>query len=328
MRSRSSCAVKVGRSTPFAFIDFRHGGAVVPHGRGDVDGRGELLERVQVRPHDAARAADLMADDALLLREELAARGRVARRVEVVEGVEEADQVARLLRGELRARDPELLHPVRHARQVVPHLGGDVVEGARLESPREVGADLAADSVDRVALDTALGAEDPRAGQRVLARAEHGLGPRRVERPRSSSSATSDGPLHGSDHWRPFLPGSRRPPGEFLPTVADATRISARSQDLLELEPEHARCVRVPHLGVVEHRHAEGVLLLEIVELHVVFTAGRFAWPRTTTGRVHFHDRFTTTSLSSAPSLGRRFRESTFRGACPSAGSAARWRPR
>src|SRR4029453_7701602 len=43
---------------------------------------------------------------------------------------------------------------------------------------------------------------------------------------------------------------------------------------LLESELQHTRVVRVAHLSIVEHRHAERVLLLEILELDVELAGG------------------------------------------------------
>src|ERR1700730_6117182 len=102
---------------------------------------------------------------------------------------------------------------------------------------RDIGADLTADPVDRVARLAALGREDARAGYRVLARAEHGLGPCSVER--DQRECDSDGPNHGSDHGRPFLSGLGDRRERFHPTGADATRIIPKSQQLLELQLQY-----------------------------------------------------------------------------------------
>src|SRR5215831_4744947 len=67
--------------------------------------------------------------------------------------------------------------------------------------------------------------------------------------------------------------GFRRHHRTFLPTAADATRILSRSQELLELELEYPGGICVADLRIVEHGHPEGVLLLGIGELHVVFAA-------------------------------------------------------
>src|SRR6266481_2338285 len=75
----------------------------------------------------------------------------------------------------------------------------------------------------------------------------------------TSESATAMAPTTTRIIGDPFCRdlGDRRE--HFCPTVADPTRITAESQHLLELQPEDARRVRVPYLGVVEDRHAEGV---------------------------------------------------------------------
>src|SRR6266496_5224768 len=78
--------------------------------------------------------------------------------------------------------------------------------------------------------------------------------------PITSNPATAAANLTARSIGDPFCrsPGGRR---ESIPTAADPTRITPQSQDLLELELQHARCVCVPHLSVIEHRHAERILL-------------------------------------------------------------------
>src|SRR5262245_13762022 len=121
-----------------------------------------------------------MAPRAFLVDEELATRGGIAGPVEVAEGVEEADEIARLLARELRTRDAELLHALGHAGEMVPEGRRHVVEGMRARALGEIGADLASDTVDRVTLLAALGGEHARARHRILARAERRLGPHDV----------------------------------------------------------------------------------------------------------------------------------------------------
>src|SRR4029453_7899091 len=121
-----------------------------------------------------------VADRTLLVDEELATRRGIAGPIEVAERVEEADEIARFLARELGTRDPELLHALGHAGQMVPQGRRGVVEGMRPRALGEVGTDLGPDSVDRVALLATLGRKHPRAGHRILARAEHRLGPRPV----------------------------------------------------------------------------------------------------------------------------------------------------
>src|SRR4030095_10456298 len=88
-----------------------------------------------------------------------------------------------------------------------------------------------------------------------------------------SARATATAPIKTPIIRNPFC----RDVGERLakncPTGADATRIDGQSQQLLELELQHARRIRVPDLRIVEHGDPEGVLLLGIGELHVVFAA-------------------------------------------------------
>jgi len=176
---------------------------VIPHRRGDEDRGRELLEPIEVRAHHPPGSANLVADDAFLLGEEPAALRSVAGRIEVVEGVEEAHEIARFARRELGPCDAELLHARRHARQVIPHHGGDIVERTRLDTPGEIGSDLGAHTVDRVTLGAALGAEDSRTRQRVLAGTEGGLGRRRAEG--NQRQCDDHGQPHRSDHGRSFL---------------------------------------------------------------------------------------------------------------------------
>lgn len=61
-------------------------------------------------------------------------------------------QVAGLPRVQLRASDPEISHALAHLRQVVPHPGGEVVEGSGTQVSAKIRPDLAARSVDRVHL--------------------------------------------------------------------------------------------------------------------------------------------------------------------------------
>jgi hypothetical protein len=101
-----------------------------------------------------------VAHHALLVGENLPPRRRVAGRIEVVEGVEKADEIAGLFCGELGARDAQLLHALRHPREVIPHGRGHVEEGMRPRALREIRTDLAAHAIDRVTLLAALGRED------------------------------------------------------------------------------------------------------------------------------------------------------------------------
>ena len=172
-------------------------------------------EVIQIGSDDATHAAVGVAEDAALLHEELPARFGIAGRVEVVEGEEEPDQVRRLPLIQSWAVDAELLHPCRHALQVVPHVGGEIIEGVGPRDAREIGSDLAADAVYRVTLGAALGAEDLGAGQRILAAREDGLGECRADgqvdqREHEESGHHSlrnqpDRHDHGHAHQRPFL---------------------------------------------------------------------------------------------------------------------------
>jgi hypothetical protein len=116
-----------------------------------------------------------MADDASPLREQPPARLRVARRVEIVEREEESDKIPCLSRVELGPGDPHLCHAPGHASRVVPHGRREIVKRARARGAAEIRANLSADPVDRMTLDAALRAEDARAGQRILRRAEERL---------------------------------------------------------------------------------------------------------------------------------------------------------
>src|SRR6266536_906042 len=90
----------------------------------------------------------------------------------------------------------------------------------------------------------------------------------------TSENATATAPITARIMGDPFCRrlGDRRE--NFRPTVADATRIIPESQQLLELQLQYAGRVGVTDLGIVEDGHPEGILLLGIGELHVVFAAG------------------------------------------------------
>ena len=209
--------MNVGLLDAFLLHRLGHLRPVIPHRGGDVDRRAELGEVIEARPHHAPRAAVSMADDAALLREELAPGLGIAGRVEVVQGEEESDQVRRLSGVQARAGDAQLLHPCRHPLQMVPQVGCEIVEGAGSRDAREVRSDLASDPVHRMTLRAPLGAEHPGAGHRVLTRSEEGLGPRRAHTQQDERDNDS-GPSHGHAHWRPFLPVSRRPPEGAVPS--------------------------------------------------------------------------------------------------------------
>src|SRR5215467_8982403 len=195
-----------------------HGDPMIPHGGGQIHRRGELLQRVKLGPYRAPRPSHRVAHRALLVDEELAARGSIPGPVEVAERVEEADEIARLLARELGTSDPELLHALGHAGQMVPEGRRHVVEGMRARALGEIGTDLTPDAVDRVALLTTLGREHARSRHRVLAWAEHGLRPRAIEGHQCHHDR--DSAHHDSDHCGPFLSASddttahsfRRPP--------------------------------------------------------------------------------------------------------------------
>src|SRR5262245_42415636 len=143
-----------------------------------------------------------MAYRALLVDEELTTRRGIAGPIEVAQGVEEPDEIACLLARELGTRDTELLHTLGHAREMVPEGRRHVVEGMRAGALGEIGADLASDTVDRVALLAALGGEHARARHRILARAERRLGPRDVTGDQRQGERASH--HHESDHRGPF----------------------------------------------------------------------------------------------------------------------------
>ena len=71
----------------------------------------------------------------------------------------------------------------------------------------EIGADLASDAVDRVALLATLGGEHARARHRILARAERRLGPRDVTGDQRECERTSR--HRESDHCQPFFVATR-----------------------------------------------------------------------------------------------------------------------
>ncbi len=112
MRSRSSAPVKAGRSIPFSFIASAIWGPWFHSAAATRTGEAKTFIASSDGPDAAARAPDLVADRALLRREELAPVLAVARRVEVVERVQEGDEVPRLLRVERGPVDAELFHPL------------------------------------------------------------------------------------------------------------------------------------------------------------------------------------------------------------------------
>src|SRR5215510_9722197 len=148
-----------------------------------------------------------MAYRALLVDEELATRRGIAGPVEVAQGVEEPDEIARLLARELGTRDTELLHALGHAGEMVPEGRRHVVEGMRARALGEIRADLASDAIDRVALLATFGGEHTRARHRILALAERRLGPRDVTGDQRESER--DSRHHESDHRGPFFVGIR-----------------------------------------------------------------------------------------------------------------------
>src|SRR5215472_4302264 len=195
-----------------------HGDPMIPHGGGQIHGRGELLQGVELGPYRAPHPSHRVAYRALLVDEELAPLGGIPGPVEIPERIEEADEIARLLARELGARDSELLHALGHAGQMVPEGRRHVVEGMRARALAEIRTDLASDAVDRVALLTTLGCEHARARHRILARAERGLRPRAIEG--HQRHCDRDSAHRDSDHCGPFLSASddttahsfRRPP--------------------------------------------------------------------------------------------------------------------
>src|SRR6185503_14272588 len=115
---------------------------VIPQGGGDEDRRGEYLHQVERRADTPTRSAHLVADDAFLGDEQLASVLAIAGRVEVAEGIEEGDEITRLLGFETGPVDAELLHPLGHPGQVIPHRRGEIEERVRTRDAREVGTDL------------------------------------------------------------------------------------------------------------------------------------------------------------------------------------------
>src|SRR5262245_50552252 len=100
----------------------------------------------------------------MLVREQSPSLRRVAGAVEVVQRVGIRGEVAGLARVQARAGDPGLAHALGHLRHVIPESGGEIEEGPRTCRAAEVGADLAADTVDGVAGGAAFGREQALAG--------------------------------------------------------------------------------------------------------------------------------------------------------------------
>src|SRR6266542_4059905 len=90
----------------------------------------------------------------------------------------------------------------------------------------------------------------------------------------TSENATATAPITARIIGDPFCRGLGDRRENFRPTVADATRITAQSQQLLELQLQYAGRVGVTDLGIIEDGHPKGILLLGIGELDVVFAAG------------------------------------------------------
>src|SRR3989304_5904945 len=93
MRSISSVAVKVGRGVPRGRIAPALGRPVLPPPPGEKEGGAVLFEEIEVRADDAPGPTHLVADDAPLFSEELLTGLRIARRIEVGEGIQECDAV-------------------------------------------------------------------------------------------------------------------------------------------------------------------------------------------------------------------------------------------
>src|SRR5262245_7446983 len=173
LRTREGWSLNLARKHRLA-----HPGAVVPQGGGHEHRGGETSQMIETWSDFSADPIHLMTDNTALRCEELAPGLSVARRIEVVERVEEPDEIARFAGVECRANDTGLLHALCHPRQVVPHRCGQVEKRAMSRAAPQVGANAPSRSTRGMAGGT-LGREDARSGQWILGWAEKRLGRRR-----------------------------------------------------------------------------------------------------------------------------------------------------
>ncbi len=124
-----------------------------------------------------------MTGEALLLHEQTLARRHIARRIEVVEREEVADQVAGLMRRQLRLLDAVLLHTHAHQWDVVPERGSQFGERPATRDRAEVRSGRTAQPVDRMAFHAPFRLEHSRARQRVVNGLERRLRADRRRRP-------------------------------------------------------------------------------------------------------------------------------------------------
>src|SRR3972149_3327489 len=183
----SSEPLKVGRVIPLTRMASAMAGPWF-HMAAATEIRGPYWLRKSRFGTPPSRPAELVTDDTLLLSEEPLSDLEVARRIEVVEGVEKGDQVAGFSRIEVRVEDSKFTHLRSHAGKVVPHGCGERIKRPRTRDAAKIGPHLAAHPVHCVTPGASLQPEDARTGDRVLCRAENRLCEGRFEGPEEQES--------------------------------------------------------------------------------------------------------------------------------------------
>src|SRR5262249_15954630 len=140
--------------------------AVLPHPAPNQDRRVDRLEGIEGRTEAGRLAADRVALDAALGREQLLARLRVAELIPVLRREDKRQDVRELQRRERGPLDTLLAHLRAHQRQVIPHRGAEIVKAGAARDTRQVRrrAPFAA-APDAVALAAALLGIDIPAGE-------------------------------------------------------------------------------------------------------------------------------------------------------------------
>jgi hypothetical protein len=97
----------------------------------------------------------------VLLGEQDLARLGIPGLVEVLQEIEERREIGEVtLLLETRPGEMKLPHLLAHRGQVIPHVGGDIVERPSHAPSSEIGADAASGAAHGMAADAALGLED------------------------------------------------------------------------------------------------------------------------------------------------------------------------
>src|SRR3990172_9071003 len=145
-----------------------HGRPVVPQILGDAEGRDTAGQTVQPRRGIPTEPSHGMTPNAVLLSEQDLARWGPRGLVKVLKKIEKRGEIGEVtLLFETRPGEMNLPHLLAHRRQVIPHIGGDIVERPSHALSSEIGADAASGAAYRMAADAALGLEDRLAEDRV-----------------------------------------------------------------------------------------------------------------------------------------------------------------